>query len=150
LETRKNEENLVSIHRKDKMLIKNPWRRIQIVGLVSFLLPGLVLVACNAAVEPTTQKASPTDTATAAPAAAEEKVETTQEAVKEATQTPTTEAATPTEMPQQEQAVASASAALCEPFEIPDNTLLSPASDEDWAKGPANASVTVIEYGDFQ
>lgn len=30
------------------------------------------------------------------------------------------------------------------------NELIAPISDSDWAKGPADAAITVIEYGDFQ
>lgn len=28
--------------------------------------------------------------------------------------------------------------------------LLPPPSDEDWSRGPADASITIIEYSDFQ
>jgi predicted lipid-binding transport protein (Tim44 family) len=130
--------------RKDKMLITNLWRRVQAVSLVALLLPSLILMACGAAAEPATEEASPTDTATAvAPTAA-------QETATAAPQAQTTEEAEPAETPQQEQAIASAGAVSCESFEIPTNNLIAPASAEDWAKGPADASVTVIEYGDFQ
>ena len=30
------------------------------------------------------------------------------------------------------------------------NELIAPVSDDDWTKGPTDASITVIEYGDFQ
>ena len=40
--------------------------------------------------------------------------------------------------------------AACHTIEIPENSLIAQVSDVDWAQGPANAPVTVIEYGDFQ
>jgi hypothetical protein len=33
---------------------------------------------------------------------------------------------------------------------VPENQLIATASEDDWAKGPTDAAITVIEYGDFQ
>jgi hypothetical protein len=30
------------------------------------------------------------------------------------------------------------------------NETISPVTDADWVKGPADATVTIIEYGDYQ
>ena len=38
----------------------------------------------------------------------------------------------------------------CESIEIPDDERIPAISDDDWVKGPESASLTLIEYGDFQ
>ena len=38
----------------------------------------------------------------------------------------------------------------CEAIEIPDDGRIPAISDADWVKGPESASLTLIEYGDFQ
>ncbi len=43
-----------------------------------------------------------------------------------------------------------ASVAECVTVEIPDNPLIATVTEDDWVKGPADAPITLIEYGDFQ
>jgi hypothetical protein len=40
--------------------------------------------------------------------------------------------------------------AECEAIEIPNDERIPSVSNDDWAKGPESASLTLIEYGDFQ
>jgi hypothetical protein len=58
-------------------------------------------------------------------------------------------AKTPAASPTTQVATASKEA-ICQAIEIPTNAAVSPVSDDDWSKGPANAPITLIEYGDFQ
>ena len=39
---------------------------------------------------------------------------------------------------------------VCQSVDVPDNTLVAQVSDSDWSIGPADAPITIIEYGDFQ
>jgi hypothetical protein len=38
----------------------------------------------------------------------------------------------------------------CESIEIPDDERVPAISADDWVKGPESASLTLVEYGDFQ
>lgn len=64
--------------------------------------------------------------------------------------TPTAQAAEPTEAPAPTDQIQASGPAVCEPVEVPENPFIAQVSDKDWVKGPENAAITLIEYGDFQ
>ncbi len=112
-------------------------------GLLSL---SLALAACSAQTTATpAEPAAETPTQAAASQAAEDTPTT------EAQETPIEVAAakSPVATPA-ETAVAAAKPVVCQPVEVPTNSKIAPISDKDWAKGPATAPVTLIEYGDFQ
>ena len=117
-------------------------------GVTSLLVIALTLAACGGA--------ATTPEVAEEPAAASPTEAQVEEAEAVAQNTPTTEKAEPTatEATEAEEAAEAApqqasGPATCAPLEIPDS-LISPVNDEDWAKGPATAPVTVMELGDFQ
>lgn len=77
----------------------------------------------------------------------------------EPTEAPTEEAA-PTEAPTEEAAVEQPATAPedeavgalvgCEAIDIPDNETVPPVTADEWALGPEDAMLTLVEYGDFQ
>jgi protein-disulfide isomerase len=117
--------------------------------LIGLLLVSLSLAACGGSATPEAEveSAAPAEEATAATAAETEEsasAETVTEATEEAAvQTPAEESSSNTAGPVTSQAA-------CYPVDIPTNTLIAAVSDTDWSRGPADAPVTVIEYGDFQ
>jgi hypothetical protein len=114
--------------------------RFPAVWLPGLLGLSLALAACGA--QP---PATPTETAAETPApAAVENTPTTA-----AAQAPPTEVAAASATPAQT-VVAATQPANCVPVEVPKNDKIAPVTDQDWAKGPATAPVTLIEYGDFQ
>ena len=148
--------------------------RPQVAWLTGALLLGLLLTACGGASQstPPEESAAPAQTEEAvATSANDQEVEKTQEAAA-TTETATEEAtaevvatneaeATPSENP----AASTSQQAICHPadpnndqlagmiqtvVEAPENKLIAAVSGNDWSKGPANAPVTLIEYGDFQ
>ena len=125
------------------------WRPSLAAWAITSLLV-ILLAACGGA---TTTPAAEEEPAAASPTEAQVEEETEAEAV--AQNTPTTEMAEPTTAPAAEEQAAEAAPqqasgpATCAPLEIPDS-LIPPVSDEDWAKGPATAAMTVLELGDFQ
>jgi hypothetical protein len=123
------------------------------IGPTSMLVAGLLLAACGAAATPAAQEA-----ATPAQAVAAATQASTSEATQEAATATQETAKTVTEESQANNAAPTAEVAVagppkpaeCQPVQIPTNASIAPVSDTDWAKGPADAPVTLIEYGDFQ
>ena len=131
--------------------------RLSLVAWGVLLVITLTLAACGGA---TTTPAAEEEAAEASPTEAQVDDGDTPEPEAVAQNTPTTEVAEPTateaveaeeeaEATPQQAAQTASEPATCAPLEIPDS-LISSATDEDWAKGPATAAVTVIELGDFQ
>jgi hypothetical protein len=117
-----------------------------------FLL-SLALTACGGAAEPTSE--APVTLAateeTIAPATEEQKATATEKIATEEVATEEVEATKESvSTPEQDLPTTVPAEAGCQSTDIPDNALIAAVSDADWAKGPANAPVTLIEYGDFQ
>jgi hypothetical protein len=145
-------------------MIKNIWPpRLLLWALTAILLAGLTLAACGGAAEPPSEQGTVPAQAEATgevEAVAQDEPATvpaqeeTQEAV--ATAVEPTSAAEPT--PADSAAVASEAPAVagppapaeCSPVDIPANELIAAVTETEWSKGPADAPVTLIEYGDFQ
>ncbi len=123
-------------------------RRSLVVWLVGLLLLSLVLAACSGSTGSVSEEpAATTETEeVASPAKEEEAAE-----APEATATEAVAVSEETETaPQESLLTPTATEVTCQSVAIPDNGLIAAVSDSDWTKGPANAPVTLIEYGDFQ
>jgi protein-disulfide isomerase len=117
------------------------------IGPTSILLAGVLLAACGGAATPAAQEAVTPVTGAVTSVGTSE---ATQE-VAATTATTTTESEATIAVPTANVAVAGpAQPAVCQAVQIPSNDRIAPVSDKDWTKGPANAPVTLIEYGDFQ
>ncbi len=120
----------------------------QAVGLVSLLSLSMLLAACGGAAQPASpEPSSPAQGQETAVGAAESSP--TAAVAEAATEEPTAIAAATNETAAAP-AASSRAPAVCQPVDIPSNTLIAPVSDQEWSKGSASAPVTLIEYGDFQ
>ena len=114
--------------------------------LIAVGLAGLavLLAACGPATPPvanltdTPQAASAPPTATSVPVAATPTVAQGATTVAEASPAATEAFPTPNPNPQ------------CTAVPIAADPNIKPVAADEWTKGPANADITVIEYGDFQ
>jgi vancomycin resistance protein YoaR len=120
--------------------------------MVGVLLTGILLLsACGSAAPP-----APAETASAEPVAEQP----TQQAVAQVTESaPTaTTATTPTasaggDAPAATVEIAAPTVPLpatCQAINIPNDERIPAPSAGDWSEGPADAPLTLIEYGDFQ
>ena len=98
------------------------------IWLVTLLLGALLLNACAVAeVSPTSPTEEAVSTEEAVPSKEEESTDLVEDKIE-----------------------AEPSAVTCEVIPIPNNPLIAQVSDTDWIKGPVDAPITLIEYGDFQ
>lgn len=137
--------------------------RIPLIGLMMSLLAlSLILAACGGTPEPTMEP-----TPTEAPATAVDPATETTEP--EPTTAPVEEQATEEATAETDGEAVAIAQAECQPADPntdpiagivqslnqyfdanPINDAIAPVADTDWVKGPADAPITVIEYGDFQ
>jgi hypothetical protein len=135
-----------------KLLLRH---RMLTMGLSSLLLAALTLAACGGgASTPASEEATP---ASQTEEATEETLEEEPEEVAQAEQAeaeaePVEAESVPTDVAQEESLSVpnNSPEATCQGVTIPENQLIAAASEDDWARGPADAGITVIEYGDFQ
>jgi hypothetical protein len=136
-----------------------PQRRLA-VWLVGLLIVMLIAAACGSTAPPAAEQVAPAGSEDTAIAGTEEAATTepageaeapeeaaTDEPTEEAVAVETTEEVVESESPLDS---GTTGEAVCQPVEIPENNLVAAVSENDWAKGPANAPVTLVEYGDFQ
>jgi hypothetical protein len=129
--------------------------RMLAMGLGGLFLAGLTLAACGGGVstpafEEATQAPQAEEAAEETPAEEPEEVVQVQQAEAEA-ESGEAESA-PTDAAQEESLSNpnNSPEATCQGVTIPENPRIAAVSEDDWARGPADAAITVIEYGDFQ
>ena len=139
------------------MSIKYPSRRVGAIWLLVLLIAVVALSACGAAATSQPEEADTAAVQTEEPVEEPaEKAATSQES--EAAPAQETETADNENLLAPEQELASteaachAATALNDPImaALQPNIAITTVTDEDWAKGPADAAITLIEYGDFQ
>ena len=132
-------------------MFKNHFLQRVAVAWLLVLATAMVLAACGGAATPA-ESVEPDAADDSQAEIAEEEADATEEVEEVAEATATTEEVEATEevVVEQEQAIVASPPASCEPIDIPDNDLIPAPMADDWAKGPETASITVIEYGDFQ
>jgi len=135
------------------MLLQQHFQRASAVWWTGLLVFAIILTGCGGATD-STSDSSDTTTNNQAEQAADEPstVERTEEV---ATQENDVEAE-PSASESQPLASSSAECHATTPENDPlmallqTNPAIPPISDDDWSKGPADAAINIIEYGDFQ
>jgi len=134
------------------MLLNSLLRRARLMGLAGMVVAALALAACGggAADSETEPPADSNQAVAEAPTEApptEEAAEQPADPTEEAAQAADDENLLDSSQSLPEQA---AGPVTCEAINIPENMAIAEVTDEDWSRGPADAPVTMIEYGDFQ
>jgi len=144
------------------MLTKFSLHRAAMLGAIGLLVAGLTLVACGGAT-PSEAEQQPDSTQSAADSQAEVAEETQaqetgsenaeqQESGSAEESVDNEEAASSNDenLSAPDQPLAEPAEAACHTIDVPDNPLVAAVSNTEWVRGPEDAPITVIEYGDFQ
>jgi len=149
------------------MVFNMTLRRTWGVWLTSLILAGLVLAACGGAADPVSEEptapAETKETAGTVADSSEEQAQESQQEVASATEEEAAEEESEEDSTTDENLLAPeptpSGPAECIPATATNDPLvaaiqpydqIASPSDSDWSKGPADAPITVIEYGDFQ